>query len=134
MEKKISEISLNDFTLHAIWSWVNGENESLVSPLESVEDEFNYDALFIASDFITNDGTLYQGFIGYRVVGSSVYLLSIANHKGEFKDLPLNKGLQDANLADAICMHLNKNKIEVFPIRYKSSPNQFKLLRGRISV
>lgn len=130
MLKPISELNIDDFITHPVWTWAEEEDERLVKPLEDINEE--YDALFILSNFILSDGSKILGFIAVRARDFSIYSIGLAGKNNRFFDIPLQKELKRSIGAHKIEEELDKGVKDIFPIRYEASLTPYKSLKGYI--
>jgi hypothetical protein len=130
MLKPISELNIDDFITHPVWTWAEEEDERLVKPLEDINEE--HDALFISSNFILSDGSKIPGFIAVRSQDFSVYSVSLVGKNNRLFDIPLQLKLRRLIDAHKIEEELDKGMKDIFPIRYKASLTPDKSLTGYI--
>ena len=130
MLKPISELNIDDFITHPVWTWAEEEDERLVKPLEDINEE--HDALFILSNFILSDGSRIPGFIAVRAPDFSLYSVALAGKNNRFFDIPLQLELRRLIDAHKIEEELDKGMKDIFPIRYEASLTPYKSLTGYI--
>jgi hypothetical protein len=130
MSKPISELTIDDFRTHPVWTWAGEDDERLVEPLEDLSQ--GHDALFIFSNFILSDGSTISGFIAIRTNDLSVYLVSLFGKYNRFFDIPLQLELRGLIDAHRIEEELDKGIKDIFPIRYVASYMPDNVLMGYI--
>jgi hypothetical protein len=130
MLKPISELNIDDFITHPVWTWAEEEDERLVKPLKDINEE--HDALFIVTNFILSDGSKIQGFIAVRARDFSLYSVALAGKNNRLFDIPLQLELRRLTDAHKIEEELDRGMRDIFPIRYEASPTPDKRLIGYI--
>lgn len=130
MPKPISELKIDDFLAHPVWTWADEEDERLVEPLEDINEE--HDALFILSNFILSDGSMIPGFIAVWEHDFSLYSVALAGKNNRLFDIPLQLELRSLIDVEEIEEELDKKFIDIFPIRYEASFRPDKSLTGYI--
>jgi hypothetical protein len=130
LSKPISELSIDDFLTHPIWTWADEDDESLVIPLEDINQD--HDTLFILANFILGDGTKIPGFIAVRANNFSLYLMALAGKNNRLFDIPLQLQLRKLIDIDKIQAELNKEAKDIFPIRYETTYPPDKRMTGYV--
>jgi hypothetical protein len=128
--KSASELTLDDFSVHPIWTWAESdEDESLVMPLDySGALPEDHDALFVACELLLVDNTKIAGVISVRMSDYSVYLLSFSKADRGFFDFPLHPQLTTVT-REQLANQLGKRAEHIFPIRYNTS---YTFIDGRL--
>jgi hypothetical protein len=130
MLKQISELNIDDFITHPVWTWAEENDERLVKPLKDINED--HDALFIVTNFILSDGSKIPGFIAVRARDFSLYSIALTGKNNQLFDIPLQLELRRLINAHKIEEELDKKMIDVFPIRYEASLTSDKKLTGYI--
>lgn len=121
-QKKIGQITIDDFVAHPVWTWADEDDESTVMPLENSEIlPEDHDALFVACKLRLADGTSIPGALSVRMSDCSVYMLSFPKSNGTLFDFPLQPELKELVSREQLASHLQKPLEFVFPIEYATS-------------
>jgi hypothetical protein len=114
--KKLSQLTIQDFESHPIWTWADEDTEDMVRPADTDYDEIN--SIFVLSDFWFNNGTHASGFMAVLMRNQQPYLAAINGDAGSFFDLPLNPKRMGLANTDQLEERLNLRKEEIFPIKF----------------
>ncbi len=118
--KKNYELTLNDFLMWPVWTWLEDEKEpSLVEPVEFSEVlPEDHDALAILSRLVLADGSTLQAVVWLRVSDRQPYLLSFPNTDGELLDFSVYPEYRRPGQLEKLIAWLQKPPNKIFPIRY----------------
>jgi hypothetical protein len=114
--KKLSQLTIQDFESHPIWTWADEDAEDMVRPADTDYEEIN--SIFVLSDFWLNNGTHASGFMAVLMRNQQPYLAAINGDAGSFFDLPLNPHQKGRANIDQLEEKFNLRMEEIFPIKF----------------
>lgn len=138
INKPVSQLTINDFENHPIWTWVDDDGE-MVCPIqdEKITSE-KFDSVFVYCKMSFNDGTIAQGAIAVRLSDHSIYMVDISYKNRELISIPLQPlqvSYKETQLKK-LCAWYSKELSSIFPIRHETSLtfNDNSLLVGIIDL
>lgn len=133
--KRVSELKLEDFADHPVWTWEDDDGDMVVSVDYSALVANTHDALFVSCRYRLANGTQLYGAVSVRMSDRQVYLLTFYKADETAFDFSLQPELRSPAARAALASFLDLTVDDIFPVAYEVTlgPGTVEQLVGTIN-